>query len=472
MSAAPSPRLLAANLINAVLLDGHSLSTSLANLRTDLAADSSQSLAAAQNLAYGVLREAGRLRFFLAQLTQRPVQPDALIGHLLVGLHELDAGLSPAYAAVSETVQLAAERFPYARAFVNAVLRNFQRRRETLEQAVLKNPEARWNFPAWWLERLQAEYPDTWESIVTVQNTRPPMTLRVNLRQTTLADYCARLAAAGLEYHVLADDSAALILLTPLPVSELPGFAAGLVSVQDFAAQWAAPLLDAHAGMRVLDACAAPGGKTGHLLEGCDLDLVALDNDAKRLRHVQENLDRLGLSKRPASNIRLQASDAGKPSLWWDKQPFDRILLDAPCTASGVVRRHPDGKWLKRAEDMQHLAREQRRLLEALWPLLKPGGKMLYATCSLFKAENSEQISAFLARHPDARIDSAGDDGIEGRPMPAALLSNARINRSPKRPDGDGDAAQGGSDQRNELGTLLLPTAVMDGFFYARLLKT
>lgn len=441
-SIATSPRLLAANLVNAVLLDGHSLTTSLNHLRTSrnarVAADPRE-LAAAQNLAYGVLREAGRLRFFLARLTQRPVQPEALTGHLLVGLHELDAGLSPAYAAVNETVSVAANRFPRARAFVNAVLRNFQRQREELVQAAGKDPEARWNFPAWWLTRLQTEYPDKWQDIVNAQNTHPPLTLRVNLRRTTFQAYCEELSAAGLEYHLPTPDplAAALTLLTPVPVAELPGFADGRVSVQDLGAQWAAALLDVSDGMRVLDACAAPGGKTGHLLELAELDLLALDSDAHRLQRVKENLDRLGLTRKP--DVKLLAEDAAKPSLWWDKTPYDRILLDAPCTASGVVRRHPDGKWLKREEDMQHLAREQARLLEALWPLLKSGGKMLYATCSLFQAENSEQIAAFLARHADARIE------------PLEFVD---------------------TNQRSLMPTALLPSAEMDGFFYARLLKT
>jgi len=317
--------------------------------------------------------------------------------------------------------------------------------------AAAQNPEAHWNFPTWWLQRLQAEYPSDWEDIVTALNNRPPMTLRVNRRQITLADYRARLDAAGLAHRTLGD--AALMLTTPVPVAELPGFADGMVSVQDLGAQWAATLLDVTSGMHqslarrfrkaaepptaplhVLDACAAPGGKTSHLLERADLDLVALDSDAGRLRRVQENLDRLGLARLPGASIRLLAEDAGKPSLWWDKRPFDRILLDAPCTASGVVRRHPDGKWLKRAEDMQHLAREQSRLLEALWPLLKSGGKMLYATCSLFKTENTEQVAAFLARHPDARSEPIAMPGArEGQFIPG--------------PD-------------------------TDGFFYARLLKT
>ncbi len=442
MSSVSSPRLLAANLVNAVLLDGASFTATLTALRASTRIDARE-LAAATNLAYGVLRTAGRLRFYLAKLTQRPVQPDELIGHLLVGLHELDAGLSPDYAAVNETVSVAALRFPFARAFVNAVLRNFLRSRGKLEQAARQNPEARWNFPGWWLQRLQTEYPDAWQHIVNLQNLHPPMTLRVNLRRNTRAEYRARLDAEGIAQHVPENDpgQAALILNSPLPVAELPGFAEGLVSVQDLGAQWATPLLDAADGMRVLDACAAPGGKTGHLLETTKLDLIALDSDAGRLRRVKDNLDRLDLSQ--AGAARLLAEDAGKPERWWDGKPFDRIMLDAPCTASGVARRHPDSKWLKRAEDMQHLAAEQSRLLEALWPLLKSGGKMLYATCSLFKAENSEQITAFLARHPDARHEPVDLPGVRKDRMDDSLLMNA-----------------------------LLPSAEMDGFFYARLLKT
>lgn len=316
------------------------------------------------------------------------------------------------------------------------MLRNFQRRRAELELGVRQNPEALWNFPLWWLQRFQTEYPDNWQHIVTALNTRPPMTLRVNPRQISLADYCEMLDQAGLAHQVIGAN--ALILKTPLPVVDLPGFSSGLVSIQDLGAQSAALLLDATAGMRVLDACAAPGGKTGHLLETAALDLVALDSDAGRLRRVQENINRLDLAKLPKASITLLADDAGKPSQWWDGQPFDRILLDAPCTASGVVRRHPDGKWLKRAEDMQHLAREQSRLLEALWPLLRSGGKMLYATCSLFKAENTEQIAAFLARHPDAHVQPIEMAGAYSNPF----------------------------------GSQIIPGPDTDGFFYARLLKT
>jgi 16S rRNA (cytosine967-C5)-methyltransferase len=420
-----TPRSLAADLVNAVLLDGRSLTQALSGLRSGNSLDP-RAIASAQSLAYGVLRRAGRLRFFLARLVGRPLKPADLLGILLVAMHEMDATDTPAYAAVNEAVTLAARRHPGARNFVNAVLRNFGRRRENLERDAEGNAEARWNFPHWWLARLQTEYPETWRDIVTVQNAHPPMTLRVNRRRAQVAAVQARLAEAGIAARQTGPW--ALTLERPVPVADLPGFAIGEVSVQDLGAQWAAPLLDIADGMRVLDACAAPGGKTGHLLELADLDVTALDNDPDRLSRVRENLDRLGLS------AHLLAADAAASATWWDGHPFDRILLDAPCTASGVAGRHPDGKWLKRAEDMQHLAEEQARLLEALWPLLRPGGKMLYATCSLFGAENAGQVAAFTARHPDARVETFDPPVGEG-------------GRLPPGPDSD-------------------------GFFYARLLKT
>jgi len=417
-----NPRIFAAQLVNRVLLERRGLTQAVAAAR-DLDA---RGLAAARNLAYGTLRQAGTLRYYLSRLVGRPLEPGDLLGHLLVGLHELEAGDTPAYAVVHETVDLAARRHPRARNFVNAVLRNFQRRRTALRADARGDAEARWNFPAWWLSRLEEEYPRDWQAIVSAQNSHPPMTLRVNRRRGGVENTLAELREAGIAARQTGP--AALTLEKPLPVSELPGFAAGRVSVQDLGAQWAAPLLQAADGMRVLDACAAPGGKTGHLLELADLDLLALDGDASRLERVRENLDRLGLA------ARLLAADAGDPGAWWDGRPFDRILLDAPCTASGVARRHPDGKWLKRPEDMQQLALEQARLLDALWPLLKPGGKMLYATCSLFAPENRAQVAAFLSRHPDARLDADEPPGArEGQ---------------------------------------LLPGPDTDGFFYARLHKT
>ncbi len=355
------------------------------------------------------------------------MQPPRLAGHLLVALHELDAELEPAYAVVSEHVSAVARRHERARGFANAVLRAFLRQRDGLRRAAMDDDEARWNFPAWWLQRLRTEYPHDWEAIVTTQNQPPPMTLRVNTRATTLDDYQRMLTGSDIACRQTGPD--ALTLARPLPVAELPGFAQGLVSVQDRGAQWAAPLLDVADGLRVLDACAAPGGKSAHLLERARIDLLALDSDAARLAQVRDNLRRLRLD-----TAELRVADAGSPADWWDGRPFDRILLDAPCTGSGIVRRHADGKWLKRAEDAQHLARQQTRLLEALWPLLRPGGRMLYVTCSLFRVENGERIARFLARHADAALESVAPEG-------------ARAGQ-------------------------LLPGADTDGFFYARLLKT
>ncbi|MEW6677023.1 MAG: 16S rRNA (cytosine(967)-C(5))-methyltransferase RsmB [Pseudomonadota bacterium] len=428
VSASPA-RLLASELVNAVLLEGRSLTQTLADLRSRKGFLDPRNLAAAQSLAYGTLRQAGRLHFFIQALAGRPLAPDTLLGPLMVGLHELDNQISPAYAAVNETVAVVAHQTPRARGFANAILRNFQRRRDELVQQAEADPQARWNFPAWWLARLEGAYPDAWQDIVETLNGHPPMTLRVNRRRADIDDFADTLAQAGLACRRTGPE--ALTLEHPVPVSELSGFPEGLVSVQDLGAQMAAPLLDCADGMRVLDACAAPGGKTAHLLERHDLDLLALDKDPQRLAQVTEGLTRLGL------RAAIQACDAAATDTWWDGRPFDRILLDAPCTASGVVRRHPDGKWLKRAEDMQQLAREQTRLLEALWPLLKPGGKILYATCSLFPAENQDQITAFLARHGDAHLDPAG---------------------FPEPCDGGGPCQ-------------LLPGQDMDGFFYARLLK-
>ena len=420
---ANNPRLLASNLVNDVLLEGVSLTLALGDLRK-LAPEG---LATVQNLAYGALRNAGRLRFFLAALCDRPLKPAALSGHLLVGLYELEAGDTPAYAVVNETVATVAEHFPGARGFANAVLRNFQRRRAELEAAAAADLEARWNLPLWWLKRLQTQYPADWQRIIAAQNAHPPMTLRVNRRRGSVADYLVKLGKAGIEARQSGEW--ALTLQRPVPVGELPGFFAGLVSVQDLGAQLAAAYLGAADGERVLDACAAPGGKTGHLLELHDLDLVAVDSEGGRLARVRENLDRLGLGTKLSTT--LVVGDAADTGSWWDGKPFDRILLDAPCTASGVVRRHPDGKWLKRPEDVQHLVRQQRRLMDALWPLLKPTGTMLYATCSLFREENVDQVATFLARHGDARSEK----------VPATRAGQ------------------------------LLPGPEMDGFFYARLLK-
>lgn len=420
-----SARELAAEVINQVLLQGRSLTLALENVRAAHAGTDGRALAAAQDLSYTVLRGYGRLQFLLDALAGRPLSPPELAGLVLVGLAELDGVDTPDYAAVNESVSLAGRHFPRARGFVNAILRNYQRRREELSAAAEQNLVARWNFPAWWIHRLQAEYPAHWQAILAVQNEHPPMTLRVNRRRGTVETYLTMLEQAGIPARQAGEWG--LILERPVPVAELPGFRQGLVSVQDLGAQYAADLLEVDEGMRVLDACAAPGGKTAHLLELSDLDLLALDVDERRLKRVAENLERLGLS------AQLKAGDAGDPAGWWDGRPFDRILLDVPCTASGVVRRHPDGKWLKRSADATGLAEQQVRLLEAVWPLLRQGGKLVYATCSVFPEENARQVEDFLRRHADARQESI--------------------------------ALPGGNDGQ------LLPDRDHDGFFYARIVK-
>lgn len=416
-------RALAADLASAVLVEGRSLTAALTALRKGHL--DPRTLAAAQDLAYGVLRHHGQLAFFLDRLLSRPLSDPYLRGYLLVGLYELAQTSAPAYAVVNETVANVAGHEPKARGLANAVLRNFLRRQEELAGLALRQPEARWNFPTWWIDRLRADWPEPWQAVLESAMQHPPMTLRVNRRRTSMPAYQAALREAGIEAEVTGE--CALTLSKPCPVAELPGWASGWVSVQDVGAQAAAGLLDCVDGMRVLDACAAPGGKTAHLLEAHDLDLLALDSDPARLDRVRQGLERLGLK------ADLAAADAGDVSAWWDGRAFDRILLDAPCSASGVARRHPDGKWLKRVSDVEALTKEQDRLLEALWSTLKAGGKLLYATCSVFRQENEARVRAFLDRHPEARLEPLGLTGaIDGQ---------------------------------------WLPDSLHDGFFYARLLK-
>jgi 16S rRNA (cytosine967-C5)-methyltransferase len=281
---------------------------------------------------------------------------------------------------------------------VNGVLRNFLRQRESLLLALAQDEEANYQYPRWWLSRLRRAYRDDWQSIVAAGNTPPPMTLRVNQRRSTLSDYLARLNVAGLSARPLLHEKGlhGLILDKAVAVDALPGFFEGIVSVQDAGAQRAAELLAPEAGARVLDACAAPGGKTAHLLEMADLDLLALDIDAGRTRRIEENLQRLNLQ------ATVTVADCSDVQRWWDGRPFDAILADVPCSASGVVRRHPDIKHLRRESDIRRFAHTQADLLDALWPLLKIGGKLLYATCSVFPEENSAQIDAFLVRQPGA----------------------------------------------------------------------
>ena len=355
-----------------------------------------------QALAFHALRWLGSAEVVRRLLAPKPppVAVDALVVTALALLWPPSAPPYAEHVLVDQAVAATRRRAPASAGFVNAVLRRFGRERDAIVAAALADPLARFNHPAWWLERLQADWPDRWQAIVAAANEHPPLTLRANVRRTTRADVLATAAARGIDAFAVGD-GAALTLARPLPVAAIPGFAEGLVSVQDAAAQLAAPLLLARPlppGARVLDACAAPGGKTAHLLELADLDVVAIDRDGERLARVDATLARLGL------RAETRVADAADPASWWDGRPFAAILLDAPCTASGIVRRHPDVRWLRRAGDVAALAATQARLLDALWPLLAPGGRLLYCTCSLFRSEGSEQIDAFLQRHHDAAL--------------------------------------------------------------------
>ena len=354
--------------------------------------------AGTQALAFAVLRRLGGAQAVRGVVAPKVPPPavDSLLVSAIALLWPPPPGERAAYAdhtLVDQAVHAAHQRTPAAVAFVNAVLRRFVRERDALVATAEHQPIGAYNHPLWWIERVKHEWPAHWPVLLQEANRHPPMTLRVNARRTTAAAYVQRLAAQGRASQALGAHG--VVLAQPCPVTQLPGFAEGEVSVQDAAAQRAAPLLlgnGLEAGSRVLDACAAPGGKTAHLLELAELDLLALDSDALRLSRVQDTLKRLHLT------ATLRAGDARQPATWWDGRPFDAILLDAPCTASGIVRRHPDIRWLRRPDDIGALARVQAQLLDALWPLLAPGGRLLYATCSLFKAEGQVQIDAFLQR--------------------------------------------------------------------------
>ncbi len=388
------PQALAAGLL-AEVLAGRNLNEALADLWARPPALPPRTRGAVQDLSYGALRFFSRLDFLLQALVARPIAHEGVRCLLLVSLYQLNYAKTRPYAVVDRAVDAArAMDAPWAASFVNGVLRNFLRKKaELLPRADAFEP-ARYSHPQWWIDRLRSEYPQDWAAILVANNGHPPMALRVNRCQTDPLQYLALLQHAGLDADLL--ESGAIRLKQPVGVDKLPGFADGLVSVQDGGAQQAAALLDLAPGQRVLDACAAPGGKAAHILETAQVDLTALDKDPSRLMRVAENFRRLRLQGR------LIAGDAAAPDTWWDGVPFERILADVPCSASGVVRRHPDIKWLRRPTDIAQFAAAQRTLLASLWRLLAPGGKLLYATCSLFHEENEEIVADFAASHPDA----------------------------------------------------------------------
>lgn len=420
---------LAAGVVSRVLA-GRSLDAELAATWRSETSLTAQERGAVQDLAYGVLRHLGHLDGVIAQLLQRPLT-DALVRNLLhVALYQLSHTKARPYTIVDHAVPACAKLgFPRAQGLVNAVLRNFLRRRAEIDAAAAVTDEGRYSYQRWWIAKLATQFPEDYKRVLEAGNGRPPLTLRVNRRRIARAEYLDLLSREAVVARPVGRHG--VIIDKPRPVAQIPGFAAGLVSVQDAGAQLAAELLDVQNGMRVLDACAAPGGKTAHLLELADLELTAVDIDAERLQRVADNLSRLALQ------ARLLQADAEQPEQWRDAGLFDRVLADVPCTASGVVRRHPDIKWLRQPGDIPALVMRQTRILDTLWQLLGRGGKLLYATCSVFTEENSRQVEQFIARHSDARQIS----------LP--LLADGL-----KHTDGQ-----------------LLPDAAHDGFFYALLEK-
>lgn len=436
-------RLVAARVLSRVLQHGESLTAALdtAFHRVSFGTENVPSKAIepkdkafVQALCYGVCRQYHRLDFILTGLLNKPLKDMEIKSLLLIGLYQLNYMRVKPYAAVSETV-LAARRKLWAKALVNAVLRNYLRDQEKIEAKADSVQAAAVSHPEWLINKIEQDWPDQAAGCLSANNRQPPMALRVNLSKIGRDHYLQRLTENGLQALTVSFCGSAIVLEHPVPIELLPGFAEGLVSVQDVAAQLAAGLLDVHPGHRVLDVCAAPGGKAAHILENQPQlnELVAVEIDGSRMQRVTENLQRLGLQST------LITGDAAKPESWWDGKSFDRILLDAPCSASGVIRRHPDIKLLRRPEDIDSLMLTQKHILNAVWPLLTPGGLLLYATCSIFKQENEQQIEAFLAEHPDA---------VEF-PIESVWGNTCRYGRQ-----------------------IMTGESGMDGFYYARLRKS
>jgi 16S rRNA (cytosine967-C5)-methyltransferase len=388
----------AARLLVQVVNDGHSLTNALARQPPGLDLQQQRMV---QELAYGTLRWYYRLVAVLDRLLKKPLKrrDSDVRCLLLVGLYQLSHTRVPSHVAVHETVEASRELGKdWAAGLVNAVLRNYQRQTAALSAAVDASDVARYAHPEWLIRQLQTDWPDNWEAILHAGNQRPPFSLRVNQRNSGRDAYLEQLRKQDINARLLSHTTQGVLLESPLPVTSLPGFAEGMVSVQDAAAQQAAELLDLRSGQHVLDACAAPGGKTAHILETEPTlaSLTVVDIDAHRTGLIEDNLARLGL----AADLRV--GDVATPDSWWDGRPFDRILLDVPCSATGVIRRHPDIKLLRRQADISALLARQAGLLEAVWPLLSAGGMLLYSTCSVLAVENEQQVDRFLSGCPEA----------------------------------------------------------------------
>lgn len=388
---------------------------------------------ALQAILYDAVRRRALAEAALEALTEHPPK-EPVRSILTVALALVFSGTYKDFTLADQTVRALRADPKTARAagFATAVLRRAMRERSELAAKLEARDDVRYNVPAWWLARVQAAWPEYWREVLEPARSRPPMTLRINRRRTDMETYRAKLDEAGMAHRVLGPE--ALMLEAPVPVESVPGFAEGLVSVQDAGVQLAAHFLPVKPGDRVLDACAAPGGKTAHLLELVDCRMTALEIDPDRARRIEETLSRLGLK------AEILTADAAATDLWWDKEPFDAVLLDAPCTASGIVRRQPDVPWNRRPVDIRALAREQARLLKALWPLVKKGGHLLFVTCSIFPEEGPEQVSRFLAETPDA----------ENVPLAPGLDGMMRLIPLARDTSPDG-----------------IEPAVHDGFFYA-----
>ena len=381
------------------VLAGASLTVVLKELWRTHRTLSDQQRGAIQDISYGVLRFYGQLDTLLSLLLKKPIKKQDVRCLLLVGLYQLQYSKAASYAVVNYAVSasLSLSYGKGAKGLINAVLREFIRQRETLLITANIKEVGKYSHPQWWIDKLRNQYPRDYSAVLKASNQRPPMTLRVNQKKIGILEYLSQLNDHNFSAQLTSNN--ALILEHSVAVEKLPGFTAGMVSVQDAGAQLAAEFLDVHDGMRILDACAAPGGKSGHLLELADIDLTTLDNSPARLALVKQNFTRLAFKK-----YRIVCGDASTPQEWWDGKLFDRILADVPCSASGVVRRHPDIKWLRRPSDIAQFSSIQQKILNALWQTLARDGKLLYVTCSIFFEENKLQVEEFLLHHSDARI--------------------------------------------------------------------
>ncbi|WP_050455584.1 16S rRNA (cytosine(967)-C(5))-methyltransferase RsmB [Candidatus Burkholderia verschuerenii] len=423
---------------------------------------------AIQDIAYRTMRRLALADALLHKLVRKALPPHVssviVCAFALLTDDDAHAAYAP-FTVVDQAVNAIAARrdIAFAKGLVNAVLRNFLRERDALIAEANRSDVARWNYPQWWIDAVKRGQPDAWQHILEAGNDHGPLTLRVNARHSSVDEYVQRLKAEGIESQ--AAGLHAVRLATPMPVDRIPGFADGIVSVQDSGAQRAAQLLDARDGMRVLDACAAPGGKTGHILELANVELVALESNADRAKRIDENLTRLKLS------AEVTVGDAGDPAPWFDGRPFDRILADVPCSASGIVRRHPDIRWLRRPSDIAALVEEQRRILNALWPLVAKGGELLYVTCSIFPEEGEDQARWFGTLHEDAvRLDAPG----QLLPTAAHAIANERAGAVQGSPDGTHAADPGKGEAkaaRQSSSRNAEAFADHDGFFYARFQK-